>query len=95
MTTLIIAGNHRQYDNWIAEKRYYGGFSFRIGDYQYVSSSDRLRGRSDPKGVFIGTWYERSDIREILTMLLAMTRKDNDGILRAIKIYGEYVNGRQ
>jgi len=41
-----------------------------MSNYIIVHSPDQLRGMRDPKGIFIGTWRERTDIFEILNRLL-------------------------
>lgn len=95
--TFVIAGNHAHARMWIkedADKRWRAGeTSITLSDYIYVSGPEQLRGYSDPHGVFIGNWYERKDIREILTILSQYAYPNgNSGILKAIQIYGEYVN---
>ncbi len=94
--TFVIAGNHDHARIWIKEdvdKRYRAGeTSITLSDYIYVSGPEQLRGYSDPHGVFIGNWYERKDIREILTILHMSGNKVNTQILKALQVYGEYVN---
>lgn len=58
--------------------------------FVYVSSVNILRGYSNPDGVFIGEWWERSDIDDIMLVLLASIRRDensrkDDGIKAALR----------
>lgn len=76
----IIAGNIDQYRNWAADK-------MSVNHCQYVGGPDILRGIENPHGVFIGTWYERKDIQEILARLLASSRVENPELRKAIKYY--------
>jgi len=76
----IIAGNVDQYRNWAADK-------MSVNHFLYVSGPDILRGIENPGGRFIGTWYERKDIEEILARLLAASRVDNPALRTAIKYY--------
>ena len=52
----------------------------------YVSSVNILRGYANPDGVFIGEWWERSDIDDIMLILLASVHRDkNDGLKTALR----------
>ena len=55
----------------------------------YVSSVNILRGYNNPDGVFIGEWWERSDIDDIMLVLLASVNRDdkdkNDGLKTALR----------
>ena len=83
----IIAGNIDQYRNWAADK-------MSVNHCQYVGGPDILRGIENPHGVFIGTWYERKDIQEILARLLATSRVENPELRKAIRYYEEKQNER-
>ena len=76
----IIAGNYDQYCTWAADK-------MSVNNCRYVSSINVLRGIRDPHGVFIGTWYERKDIYDILLILLTASSVENTEIRKAIKYY--------
>ena len=98
--TFVIAGNHEQARTWIKQNitdyaNTHGAWR-SLSDYITVSGPEQLRGYSDPHGVFIGNWYERKDIREILTILLQSSISGktlgDSGITKAIEVYGEYVN---
>jgi hypothetical protein len=84
----IIAGNIDQYRNWAADK-------MSVNHCQYVGGPDILRGIENPHGIFIGTWYERKDIQEILARLLASSRVENPELRKAIKYYEEKQNERK
>ena len=54
--------------------------------FVYVSSVSTLRGYANPDGVFIGEWWERSDIDDIMLILLASVHRDkNDGLKTALR----------
>jgi hypothetical protein len=62
-TVLVIAGNNNEYQEYIRT---------RINHeqtYYYVRDSYMLRGLTNPDGVFIGSWYHRPDIKELLELL--------------------------
>lgn len=93
--TLVIAGNDAQARNWIGQNitdyaNTHGTWR-SLSDYITVNDANKLRGFNDPHGVFIGTWYERTDIREILT-ILSQCSNGSIQITKAIQVYGEYVN---
>ena len=74
MKTLVIAGNRQQADQWIKDnlnKRAMSGVTtLSWSDYIVVSDVERIRGISDPTGVFIGTWIERKDLAGIFQQIL-------------------------
>ena len=74
MKVFVVAGNHNEaytYINRKLEERIANGETVsNIGDYVYVDSIVRLRGVSNPHGVFIGTWKDRPDILEIVFELI-------------------------
>lgn len=76
----IIAGNIDQYRNWAADK-------MSVNHFLYVSGPDMIRGIENPHGIFIGTWYERKDIYDILLNLLTASRVENPELRKAIKYY--------
>ena len=54
--------------------------------FVWVANVNILRGHVNPDGVFIGEWWERSDIDDIMLVLLASTRRDkNDGLKTALR----------
>ena len=96
--TFVIAGTDAQANDWIRRNitdyaQTHGAWR-SLSDYITVSDQNKLRGLSEPHGVFVGTWYERSDIRGILTILLQYAN-GNSGILKALEVYGEYKNEKQ
>lgn len=77
----VIAGDNRQAAYWIDQdmmKRAAAGEIPRRTDYCYVSGEDKLRGCRNPHGVFVGTWRDRSDIIEIVNLLLIQSEYKND-----------------
>lgn len=63
----VVAGKHFQYVEYKRRKHLEndGG----VEEYVYVNSVNTIRGVRDPRGVFIGTWRERTDIMDILMHL--------------------------
>lgn len=93
--TFVIGGNFVQSNEWVKQNitdyANTHGVWRSLSDYIVVTDPTKLRGVSEPHGVFIGTWYERSDIREILT-ILSQCSMGSLGVIKAIEVYGEYVN---
>lgn len=86
----VIAGNRQQADQWIKndlEKRKNSGVTtLSWSDYVVVSDASRVRGVSDPRGVFIGTWRDRVDIKDVVEALLTQSVHVNPTLG---KIWGE------
>lgn len=78
-TKWVVAGNYREYADWKfcnqAER----------SDWRFVSDADVLRGHIDPHGIFIGTYYLRTDIRIILLQLQVSTHGTNPALEQAWK----------
>lgn len=81
----VIAGNHDQFSEW----RRRNGTELllnrqieNLSDIVYVSSTDQLKGYNNPKGMFIGTWYRREDIENIITQLQVV------GTLNVTQVFG-------
>jgi len=75
--TYIVAGNYTEYHDWLKRK----GYSEQ--EYKYVMGAETLKGISaeNLKGVFIGTWKNRSDIDEIKQQIAVIKSKLSDGTL--------------
>jgi hypothetical protein len=73
MKTIVIPGNYNQGLDWVErdmKKRWNNGDTdVSTFDYNIVSSADQLLGIRNPHGVFVGTWRERDDIKEIVAYL--------------------------
>lgn len=86
----VIAGNRQQADLWIKndlEKRKNSGVTtLSWSDYVVVSDVSRVRGVKDPRGVFIGTWRDRVDIKDVVEALLTQSVHVNPTLG---KIWGE------
>lgn len=65
----IVSGTAEQARVW-AQKNMSLGM-----EYVYVYGPEVLRGVSNPKGIFTGTWDKRPDIKEIVKMLVINTDK--------------------
>jgi hypothetical protein len=91
--TYVVAGNHEQayqYINRKIEERVRNGEEVsKINDYSYVRDVTTLRGVSNPKGVFIGSWKERKDIKDIVQQLMVSQTHVNPVL---IKIWKEVRN---
>lgn len=87
----VIAGTDAQAYYWInkkIEERIRNGETVsKISEYKYVHNANVLRGIKHPKGVFIGTWRQRKDIKEIIEALLHSTMGVNETIS---KLYQEF-----
>ena len=78
----VIAGNEPEayeYINRKLQERISNGDT-KIDDYKYVHDALVLRGIENPHGVFIGTWRQRKDIRDIVSILMTSTRAKNDAL---------------
>jgi len=66
----IIAGTATQARTWIEHH------AKDLGK-QYIVVHDvlNLRGYNNPKGIFTGTWHKRTDIKEIVKLLVNNTDK--------------------
>ncbi len=86
MKTIVIAGNYNQGLNWAdsdCKKRWANGnTSISLSEYIIVSNANQLRGIQNPHGMFVGTWREREDIQEIITVLLMQSRSTNNALQR-------------
>lgn len=67
----VVAGNISEFNNYKNKKISEGSKNH----YYYVSSPENLRGLSEIKGVYIGTWTTRSDIREIEEQINVIKQK--------------------
>lgn len=68
----VIAGNIDQFMQW--KHRNYpelltNGQIQSLLDIVYVNGVDNLKGHREPHGMFIGTWYQRNDITQIILHL--------------------------
>lgn len=91
--TYVVAGNQEQayqYINRKIEERVRNGEEVsKISDYCYVRDVITLRGVSNPHGVFVGTWRERKDIKDIVQQLMVSQTHVNATL---IKIWKEVRN---
>ena len=75
--TFVISGTKEEAQRWIKqdlEKRYPNNTSLSLSNYVYVDGVDRIKGYSNPHGVFVGNWLGRPDILEIVEgLMLACT----------------------
>ena len=70
----VIAGTVSEAEQWIKgnlEKRKNDGVTtLSWSDYVIVRDPTKLKGYSQPHGVFIGSWRDRKDMEEIFQILL-------------------------
>lgn len=66
MKQFVIAGTHIQASLWIARRTSLG---YNPNDYMILSNAAITKGLRNPRGWFIGTWYQREDIKDIFTAL--------------------------
>jgi hypothetical protein len=69
----FVAGNYAEYKAWLIRKGY------SKTEYVYVASANNLRGISaeDLKGIYIGTWRNRTDIDQIRQMIAFIKAKSS------------------
>ena len=93
MKTFVIAGTHEQGMRWVKQNitdyATTHGTWRSISDYIIVNDVTSLKGFSDPHGVFVGTWRDRKDIRDILFHIHIQSNKVNLKILELIQEFQE------
>jgi len=89
MKTFVIAGNHVQAEVWIKkdlEKRMRRGeTTLSLSEYVYVDDAVRLKGISNPHGIFVGTWKERWDIKDVVETLMIQSTHPNTALAKVWK----------
>ena len=67
----VISGSYEEAKSWIERN------GERLNREQlypiFLSGIEKLRGVSEPRGVFIGEWYKRSDAIDIIQQLILST----------------------
>ena len=81
MKKFVIAGTSDQFYDWMRRN----GYSHTV--WRYVSGPEALRGTSHPQGIFIGTWYERKDMVEVIQMLRLNSNFQNKVLDDVAEIY--------
>ena len=81
----VVAGNVHQANDYRTKNFVLGGG----WNFVYVRGEMDLIGLRDPAGIFIGTWYERTDIHKIIERLRICSTFDNAGIKEAYRILNE------
>jgi hypothetical protein len=87
----VIPGTHTEgamYAREQCSKRFAAGdTSASLSDYVVVEYGrrDKLMGTRNPHGVFIGTWRDRKDLREICYILLSRHDFQNAAIQKIMK----------
>ena len=75
----VIAGDYNQFRTFIRRKAtemaMMGNTSITLSHFVYVSGPESLRGVRNPHGFFFGTWRKKSNIKDILLMLLHQTEE--------------------
>lgn len=80
----IVAGNLSQFNSYVNSKN-------DDACYLYVNSRDMLLGLKDINGMFIGTWYDRPDIFDIISQLCIVQNK-TAGKIVGVKNYQLLMN---
>lgn len=91
MKTFVIAGTAHEANYWIINdlgKKYPSNTSLSMSNYVYVDDVTRLKGISDPHGVFVGNWLGRPDILEIVEALMQASIHVNPALS---KVYRELI----
>lgn len=91
MKYYVIAGTffqYKEYKNLHYPEMLLNRQIENVSDIVYVTTVDTIKGVSNPNGIFIGTWYNRSDIGPILLQLLisSTTTSKQDSIKSAMNI---------
>jgi hypothetical protein len=91
MKFFVIAGTIEQARNWIkedAKRRWEAGeTSVSLSDYISVFNPTQIKGYSNPHGRFVGTWWNRDDIPDLITHLTIQSIGFNPGLDTAREIY--------
>ena len=86
----VIAGNDKEAIKWMKEdslRRWCKNTtSATLSDYIICRSVLNIKGHRNPHGVFIGTWRDRPDIKDIIMTLMTATYETN---LNLRKIWNE------
>ena len=72
MKYFVIAGTYDEFKYWKSKhhpEMLLNGEIQNLSDIVYVAGAETLKGYSNPRGIFIGTWYNRIDIKDILIQL--------------------------
>lgn len=87
----VVCGSRDQFNVFVKRKTdelwNQGHTSITFSHFVYVSGVDQIRGYSNPSGFFVGTWYMRDDIRDILAVLLASCIGDGEKAERIGSMY--------
>jgi len=65
----VIAGSHQQHKDYVKksiQKHIDAGKTISLSNFVYVSGPEVFRGWNEVHGVFVGSFRERSDIRDIV-----------------------------
>ena len=80
----VVCGNRNEFNEFIKRKAFelfgQGNTSISLSQFVHVDSVDKIRGIHEPTGWFYGTWRERSDIKNILKVLMVCSTTKNDMI---------------
>lgn len=91
MKYFVIAYDYNEALNWVTlnKQRVYKDYQVQPGECMYLDSPDNLIGIENPRGIMVGRWYQRKDIKDILIQLQISKFHNNlDPINRAWK----YIN---
>lgn len=71
MKYFIIAYNYNEALKWVTlnKQRIYKDYQVQPGESMYLESANDLIGIENPRGIFVGRWYQRKDIKDILIQL--------------------------
>lgn len=91
MKYFVIAYDYNEALNWVTlnKNRLYQEHGVQPGECMYLDGPDNLIGIKNPRGIFVGKWYQRKDIKDILIQLQINKFHNN---LEAIKKAWKYVD---
>ena len=99
MAYYVIAYDYKEALDWVQKNKeqLYQDGTMQVGEARYVTNVETLKGMTNPNGIFVGRWYLRKDIEEILEALhyCMVDRHDKTMQLqRVYQIYHDYLNHR-
>lgn len=88
MKYFVIAGTYDEFKYWKSKhhpEMLLNGEIQNLSDIVYVAGAETLKGYSNPRGIFIGTWNRRSNINEILIQLrVSINDPDKEKIIKKL-----------
>lgn len=68
----ILTNSYQQYREYIAKHH------VNPNHYAFLNSADQLAGIENPKVIYVGNWYDRTDAENIITAIEVRTRDNHE-----------------